>query len=288
MDWILRCCGKNSYETLRDEDDDVRATKISSPAGAASAGQRASMPELVVDNTWKKDLENIIKRPSQQLPIHIDLGRLVSKIVIYNLPNEPVFQYQAPDEDDANNLQNNIIRFLQTMALALVDKEASKVLEHAALNNPPIKDDSEIVDVITKVLEQINSTSEVPDSSPLIRVLKCVNQKVMFPPFHCLKQLLKLDRLKDVAGSWRIAIQFGRDVIRVVHSKLQDIPDPEDISTFLGRFQWHLVFELSSATQELVAIELVVDEVTMYETDQLELSQRLQHCLQALGPKHRS
>jgi hypothetical protein len=71
-----------------------------------------------------------------------------------------------------------------------------------------------------------------------------------------------------------------------VHSKLQDIPDPEDISTFLGRFQWHLVFELSSATQELVAIELVVDEVTMYETDQLELSQRLQHCLQALGPKH--
>lgn len=25
------------------------------------------------------------------------------------------------------------------MALALVDKEASKVLEHAALNNPPIK-----------------------------------------------------------------------------------------------------------------------------------------------------
>lgn len=73
------------------------------------------MPELVVDNAWKKDLENIVKRPSQQLPIHIDLGRLVSKIVIYNLTNEPVFQYQAPDEDDANNLQKNIIRFLRKL-----------------------------------------------------------------------------------------------------------------------------------------------------------------------------
>lgn len=113
------------------------------------------------------------------------------------------------------------------MALALVDQEASKVLDGAARNNPPIKgiisifvilelvypslmkhsesfnsvgwstnnysaDDSEIADIITKLLEQINSMSEVPDSSPLIRVLKCVNQKVMFPPFHCLKQLLKL------------------------------------------------------------------------------------------------
>ncbi len=72
-----------------------------------------------------------------------------------------------------------------------------------------------------------------------------------------------------------------------MHSKLQDIPDPEDISTFLGRFQWHLVFEMSTATQELLNIDLVVDEVTMYETDQVELSQRLQYCLQALGPKHR-
>jgi len=111
MDWILRCCGNNSYETLRDEEDD-QPTNFSASAGGAS-GQRAIMPELVHDNAWKKDLENIIKRPWQQLPIHIDLGRLISKIVIYNSPNEPVFQYQAPDEDGPINLQQNIIRFLR-------------------------------------------------------------------------------------------------------------------------------------------------------------------------------
>jgi hypothetical protein len=103
---------------LRDEDEanverPTQAKSTTASSASSAGGQRATMPELVVDNAWKRDLENIIKRPSGQLPIHIDLGRLISKITIYNSPDEPVFQYQAPDEDDANNLQMNIIRFLR-------------------------------------------------------------------------------------------------------------------------------------------------------------------------------
>ena len=82
------------------------------------------------------------------------------------------------------------------------------------------------------------------------------------------------------------AVKSNIRLFRIIHSKLQDIPDPDDISTFLGRFQWHLVFDLHNTTQELINIDLVVDEVTMYETDRLELGQQLQQHLQALGSNH--
>ena len=55
-------------------------------------------------------------------------------------------------------------------------------------------------------------SSVLTDTSPFLRILKCINQEVMAPPVLRMKlEVHRLLQYRDVRGQWTVAVRFKPD-----------------------------------------------------------------------------
>lgn len=99
------------------------------------------------------------------------------------------------------------------------------------------------------------------NNSHTLKVLKVVNQKIVFPAFYRTKSRLQLLHMKDKRGSWYIDILISGDKVKVVHKKDQLIESSLDFNKIDVEFTFSLVLEIDLIENRLTDIHIEIPHV---------------------------
>jgi len=185
----------------------------------------------VAAENWQQNLEKIWHQQPGQLPIHIDLPRLISKIKVHE--NGAVV-WSCPEENPSVAVFS-LFRFL-----------AEKLND---TNFPPISPEQEekccqAEQFLVPYLESFFGPVDT-DTSSTVRLLKAMNQKLLFPAYYHIKHFLKSVQMNDKPNTWTIDVIFEPGTVTVCHRKIQIIPSWafEPTKTTLeeaASFKWEL------------------------------------------------
>jgi len=192
---------------------------------------------------WQENIRECWEQPPSSLPIHIDLPRLVTKLKIYE--DGKVLWSCDPEGSPARAIFA-LFRFLKEK---LGDSNFPEIPEQA--EEKASKGDGSIVNYLESYFQR-----EEADASTTIRLLKGVNQKLLFPAYYRVKHTFRYVQMNDKPNTWMVDVIFGEDSIVVSHNKIQVIPGwaldksrsgPEEAASF----KWALKLSFDPAVTQL-------------------------------------
>jgi len=119
---------------------------------------------------------------------------------------------------------------------------------------------NEIPFVLNDFIEQVL----VPCHSPIVNVLKCMNQGILVPAVSILKFLFFASEVNyfEIRGKWKIDIEEFHDKILVSHKRWER-SDPEGFN-----FKWELGFILGKEDAQLINTNLNITKIR-YTSDEV-------------------
>jgi hypothetical protein len=239
------CIGK--YEEARSEDED-RENSDSNGTSTKLEGEGGTVrPKPDFETRWKDDIATIWARPIIKLPVHTDVPRLAKKITIKSDAGDFIFdgtdaKYKATPNSTITKM------LLLSFAKAVDDKDLRSSLQTWDEFVPENGDTGE------HLLAFFNSVVSATGETPALLVMKAIHQRIIFPAFYCLKDILQKEvgKFKDKRGSWSVAIHItDAGTVEVVHKKRQQAVDltPSDHPVF--EFDWDLALTINLVTKSI-------------------------------------
>lgn len=207
-------------------------------------------------SNWEDDTKAIWERPLSSLSCHMDLPRLGHKMKVY-FNDELIVKHEEGEASKMQVVQDIIISMAESC------NESPELLE--AIQNRYYEFVNE--DGSGDISQQLKSFLEavIPDNCKLSNILCLCHQKIVFPAYYSIKNLIHDDLpFKDSRGSWLINVFITEDSCTVIHSKIQMAKD----SLIAGEdpefsFKWELIAELSGgAFDNLKSVFVRIPEIT--------------------------
>jgi len=197
-------------------------------------------PKPDFETRWKDDIVAIWGRPIAKLPVHTDVPRLSKKITVKSDAGDFIFdgtdsKYKATPNSTITKM------LLLSFAKAVDDKELRSALKKWDEYVPESGDTGE------HLLAFFASVVESTGETPALLVMKAIHQRIIFPAFYCLKDLLQREvgKFKDKRGSWSVDIHItDSGSIVVVHKKRQQAVEVTASNHPEFEFDWELTMKI--------------------------------------------
>jgi len=231
------CNGKADGHVALDGDDN-KENIASGGSNEGSVGNVRPKPDF--ETRWKDDIVAIWSRDISKLPVHTDVPRLSKKISIKGDAGDFIF-----DGSDAKYKTTSNTAITKMLLLAF-----SKAVDDRELRNA-LKKWEEFVPESGDTGEHLLAffASLAPDAKDTgtLLVLKAIHQRIIFPAFYYLKDLLQKDmgKFKDKRGSWSVDIHVGDNgIVKVVHKKRQQSVNVTLNNQPEFEFDWNLILTI--------------------------------------------
>eukprot|EP01125_Pyxidicula_operculata_P019405 TRINITY_DN7039_c0_g1_i1.p1 TRINITY_DN7039_c0_g1~~TRINITY_DN7039_c0_g1_i1.p1 ORF type:complete len:1343 (-),score=365.01 TRINITY_DN7039_c0_g1_i1:152-4180(-) len=164
-----------------------------------------------------------------ELPVHKDVPRLIKNIRVYNEKGVVVFD----GKNDKNDRKLLIKSLLMVLSDLLREDDISSIVESQF--------DKFFSDPQAEIQEQLKNLfthAGIVDDCRTYRVLKCIQQEILFPPMMELReQIYKQYPYKDQRGSWQVEVEVKTDYVVVRHLKKEQTHAHEPDKQW--GFEWH-------------------------------------------------
>eukprot|EP01128_Nolandella_sp_AFSM9_P009659 TRINITY_DN6296_c0_g1_i1.p1 TRINITY_DN6296_c0_g1~~TRINITY_DN6296_c0_g1_i1.p1 ORF type:complete len:282 (+),score=57.69 TRINITY_DN6296_c0_g1_i1:43-846(+) len=206
--------------------------KASSSGGAAN---KEEIPDF--EERWRDDIMEIWGRAISKLPVHTDVPRLCKKITITNDAGDKVYDGSSKVFKKATS--GAIAKaLLLSLAKSIGDSDMRTALEDWEEFVPDSSGD--MGEHVQSFFQMVTDAHEETTS---MLVLKLVHQRIIFPAFYCLKDIIQpsVGRFKDKRGCWTVEILINPDQsVQVIHHKRQQSVDLDANNEPLFEFDWSL------------------------------------------------
>eukprot|EP01119_Soliformovum_irregulare_P008111 TRINITY_DN20_c1_g1_i2.p1 TRINITY_DN20_c1_g1~~TRINITY_DN20_c1_g1_i2.p1 ORF type:complete len:1680 (-),score=654.35 TRINITY_DN20_c1_g1_i2:38-4906(-) len=215
-----------------------------------------SSRQVPVQETHEKRVVNMEEKVRKKwekagtrIPVAADLAKLIPHVEIMTVQQEVVWPEKdtGPQHGIPFQITKKFLKsFLETLAIQLGDtKETlSAIIEQFDINSTDNMTSDEELGTFLKTFVTCHLGKDVPT----MKVLRCLSQSMISPPFVQLKdQFLAVGcAFVDIANTWKISITIGpgdgseSDVVTIAHSKGAQSVNSK--STFQFVWQFELVF----------------------------------------------
>eukprot|EP01126_Amoeba_proteus_P049015 TRINITY_DN5703_c0_g1_i10.p1 TRINITY_DN5703_c0_g1~~TRINITY_DN5703_c0_g1_i10.p1 ORF type:complete len:371 (-),score=106.07 TRINITY_DN5703_c0_g1_i10:49-1161(-) len=182
---------------------------------------------------WETDLYDIWNNDPNKLPIHIDIPRLISKITIVDQNRCTLWSgnYSTPTPVLVLDFFKFLTNKLNDVSFVHLTSEEERLV---------LEKESYLENQLARQMKR----EEMKESS-VVRILKALNQKVLFPAYYHIKETMGGIQIKDKANTWTVVIMLEEDKVSIQHQKTQIIPQwVLDNTSFdnseVISFQWSL------------------------------------------------
>lgn len=192
-------------------------------------------------------VKGMLQKSFQGLPMATDLPRLANIKIVHD-------GTEIPGPDTASSTLDKLNWIFSTLTRILEGPEAAEATSEKF--RAAFAEDASASGTISKNQVTTLLTSIGGDDSPVVKVLKPVNQVAISPAIIELKTLLGLDNMtKDVRNSWFFVIKISDANITVSsHKRDQCIKN-------LFQMEWVLLFTLARPSFECLDVTLQVDDL---------------------------
>jgi len=192
------------------------------------------------EKRWKDDIQEIWERPIAKLPANTDVPRLCKKITIQH---DGKLVFDGTDSELLGDVPNSRVTKLlfAATAKALNDEQTEDALQSYD------KYVSETGDIGEQLVGFFAHLTEAHGETRSLLVFKAIHQRLIFPAFYCMKDLLQptVGKFKDQRGSWVVAISIMDGNVIIKHKKRQQaINMTENIPDF--EFTWQLTLSVNT------------------------------------------
>jgi len=204
---------------------------------------------------WEEKVMNTWSAPLLEASIHIDIPRLVSKIFFEDGTGKSLFATaQDPDSDH----EPEVLALFDFMAEYFKDAVFQEII--VELKEQVAQNKEAFTNLIKKVLQHPSA-----ETSPSIKLLKGMHQKMLFPAYYYVKYLLRMPQMKDKPGTWKIFVVVTDTQVFIRHRKSQIVhawmvsnstpPEPDAV---VIEAEWQLELEFEKASFELKNIKTTI------------------------------
>jgi len=217
---------------------EMDAPEAQAALAEAEAGNVRPKPDF--EARWKDDIVAIWGRPLSKLPVHTDVPRLTKKMTVKSEAGDFIF-----DGSDAKYKATNMAVLTKTLLLSI-----AKALDDKELRSQLKKWDDYVPDsgdTAQHLIAFFDAVVTAGGETATLLVLKTIHQRVIFPAFYCLKDLLQnsVGRFKDRAGSWSVNIQISEGgKVTVTHRKEQQAVTTTPKGDPEFEFSWQLMITI--------------------------------------------
>jgi len=204
-------------------------------------------PKPDFETRWKDDILAIWSRDISKLPVHTDVPRLSKKITVKSDAGDYIFDGTDPKYKTTPNGAITKMLLL-AFAKAVDDKDLRNGLKKWDEFVPESGDTGE------HLLSFFGSLTVESRDCPTLLVLKTIHQRIIFPAFYCLKDLLQRDmgKFKDKRGSWAVAIHISdQGSVKIVHKKRQQAVNVTANNHPEFEFDWDLELLIDLASKQM-------------------------------------
>jgi len=225
------------------------------------------------EKRWKDDIHEIWERPIAKLPAHTDVPRLCKKITLHHNENV-VFDGTEATLQETPNSQVTKLLFVAT-AKALNDEHTQDALK---VYDKYVSDTGDTGEQLVGFFTYLTETHGETYS---LLVFKAIHQRLIFPAFYCMKDLLQptVGRFKDQRGSWVVAIKIIENTVIVKHKKRQQaINMTQNNPDF--EFTWQLTLTMNTKNQTMSMKDTQIELSDIQINDALDktLQEEFQEC----------